>query len=57
MERHHKILEALNFFKKKGPVYVKDFASLEERKYFLGILYKADGTPDQTKIKELLQAA
>ena len=56
MEKH-RWLEALNFFKKKGPIYVKELASMEERKYFQGILYKVDGSPDQTKIQKLLSAA
>ena len=54
---NHKIREAIHFFLKKGPLYVKDLASEEERKYFLGILYKTDGTADQKKIKELLKVA
>ncbi len=56
MEKH-RWLEALSFLKKKGPTYVKDLATIEERKYFIGFLYKKDGTPDHTKIQELLKVA
>lgn len=52
-----KIAEAIYFFLKKGPIYVKDLASKEERKYFSGILYNKDGTANEEKIKKLLKAA
>lgn len=56
MERH-RIAEAIRFFLKKGPLYVKDLATDEERKYFSGILYKKDGTADKEKIESLIKQA
>lgn len=56
MEKH-KILEALNFLKKKGPCYVELYATKEERTHFKGLIYRNDGTADKKKIELLLKAA